>query len=284
MRDYWLTQDILRAVGVGMMLLIILGVGLALWLPKKWWGKLLALCILGVIVGIPLQKTMEEKQRQQALMDAAKQRLELAEARFQERCKTAGEKILRSVDEVESFLLTNLRPADISDSSQYDSNDQYGYNVGGESYIRYYLIGSSDFSSRYRFVELISGSKKYKFWTPLSASISRQYWIRGSTVPIASNSINEFSSRYAVEWKDISTKEDRDLWIAGGSLLITDRKTNEVIAERIGYLLDTGLGSTAGQRSPWTWARHRGQACPAINEHNRAFVEKVLKPTREEVK
>ena len=34
MSDYWLTQEILRASGFGFLVLALLGIGLALWLPK----------------------------------------------------------------------------------------------------------------------------------------------------------------------------------------------------------------------------------------------------------
>jgi hypothetical protein len=40
MRDYWLTKDLLQATGIAFIVLSLIGVALALWLPKKWWGKL----------------------------------------------------------------------------------------------------------------------------------------------------------------------------------------------------------------------------------------------------
>jgi hypothetical protein len=68
------------------------------------------------------------------------------------------------------------------------------------------------------------------------------------------------TAAYGVTWDDLSTREDRDRWIAGSSLKVIDLRTNEVIAERIGYMFDAGLGDQGGGRQPWTYAR--GNACP----------------------
>ena len=87
--------------------------------------------------------------------------------------------------------------------------------------------------------------------------------------------------RYGVTYDDLSTREDRDYWIAGSSLRVIDLETHEVMAERIGYMMDRGQGSTGGGRAPWLHAtRH---ACPAFpgsrgsqSYQTLDFVEKVL--------
>ena len=101
--------------------------------------------------------------------------------------------------------------------------------------------------------------------------------------------------RYGVTYDDISTREERDYWIAGSWLKVIDLKTNEVVAERIGYMMDRGQGNTSGGRAPWLLAADN--ACPSFfrnpnlppNGHgSRAqsrqaqdFVEKTLKPRLE---
>ncbi|WP_411878272.1 hypothetical protein [Polaromonas sp. YR568] len=282
MRNYWLTQDLLQAVGVGFLLLALIGIGLALWLPKKWWGKLLAVLAVGFLIAIPLYNAQQENQQQQVEVDLVKERYAEAKALFEERCRTAGEKIFKTIENVDGVLLANLRPLKIDDASQFDADDQYGYNVGGEEYIRYYLIGSSDLTSRYQFVEATQEGTKYRFTTALPAAISREYWTKGGEkVPVEATPVGDFSAPYTIEWKDISTKSDRDAWIAGGALRITDTRTGELLGVRIGYLFEAGMGSTAGQRSPWPWARYYAPSCPSVKEHNRVFVEKVLKPSKE---
>jgi hypothetical protein len=268
--------DIVRGIGGILWGLLVIALLVALFKPKSLKAKALAsLLVLGIFFGPMVPGALRAHEYQQ--------RYAKAKALFDERCKTAGEKIYRTVDKVDSVLLTSLRPIQISDNSQYDKNDQYGYNVGGEEYIRYYLIGSSDLTSRYQFVEAPSEKLKLRYSTPLSAANSYEYWVKGGgKVTIESKEIDSFSARYSVEWQDVSTKEDRDSWIAGGALRITDRKTGEVLGERVGYLFETGFGNTAGQRSPWSWARYYAKSCPTLNEHNRVFVEKVLKPNKGE--
>lgn len=61
-------------------------------------------------------------------------------------------------------------------------------------------------------------------------------------------------SRYGYTWDDLSTLEDRNHWVAKSRLQIVDLKTKEVIAERIGYVFESGFGSK-GQgsgRTPWS--------------------------------
>ena len=58
----------------------------------------------------------------------------------------------------------------------------------------------------------------------------------------------------------IQTREDWDYWIAGSSLRLIDLQTNEVMAERIGYMGDWAQGSSAVGRSPWLLAANN--ACP----------------------
>lgn len=94
-------------------------------------------------------------------------------------------------------------------------------------------------------------------------------------------------SRYGVVYNDISTREDRDYWIAGSSLKVVDLQAGEVLAERMGYMMDVCQGSQIGGRSPWSLAANH--ACPfftstgshgSLNQPGQAdrFVEKVLTP------
>ena len=86
--------------------------------------------------------------------------------------------------------------------------------------------------------------------------------------------------RYGITYDDISTPEERQHWIAGSSLKVIDLQTNEVIAERIGYMVDFAQGATPGGRQPWTFARkNKGWSCPELRIQSygaRRFVEKVL--------
>jgi hypothetical protein len=94
--------------------------------------------------------------------------------------------------------------------------------------------------------------------------------------------IDGLSVRYGVTWDDISTREDREHWIAGSSIKVIDLQTREVVAERTGYLIDTGQGSTSGFRSPWGWAKSYAPRCPPKEESTLNFAARVLKPSTQE--
>ena len=47
-------------------------------------------------------------------------------------------------------------------------------------------------------------------------------------------------SRFSVGWEDISKPGDRKFWVAGSRLSIIDLTDDTVVAERIGYLIETG--------------------------------------------
>ena len=135
----------------------------------------------------------------------------------------------------------------------------------------------------YRFVEAIDpkDGKLYRF----TAHIERP----GLTDPekfarnyvrfvLDREPITQRTARYGVTYDDISTREDRDYWIAGSSLRVIDLETNEVIAERIGYMMDYGQGPHGAARQGWTYARNN--ACPKTNYlgtyQTRDFTEQSL--------
>jgi hypothetical protein len=79
--------------------------------------------------------------------------------------------------------------------------------------------------------------------------------------------INAIQSRYGFTWEDLSTPESRQYWVAKSRLQIIDLQTHDVIAERIGYLIEGrsfGMGKR-GWLEAWggdnyVWKRH---FCPS---------------------
>ena len=95
-------------------------------------------------------------------------------------------------------------------------------------------------------------------------------------------SISQPVSRFAVLWEDISTSETRLYWIAASRLRVIDRLDNNVIAERIGYYIESGFGSTEGNRRPWLASRGPATTCPYAQDwSDRLFLLKVLNPQSE---
>lgn len=231
-------------------------------------------------------------------------RLAKAEALFAERCKKAGIFIHRTAEKVEGFLLMKLRPNGINYGEQYVMDDPYGLDVRGEGLINSFLQGrnqkgslafESMVSSGYRYVEALDpkDGKRYRYTGSMkdvtrTASVlvggdgTTQFTVREFVLDKVSAS--GAMPRYGVTYDDISTREERDHWIAGSSLRVVDLKTNEVIAERIGYMMDRGQGNTSGGRAPWLLAP--ANACPAFPsfpgnppvqlQQTRRFVESVL--------
>lgn len=232
-----------------------------------------------------------------------KARLQIAEKMFAERCKKAGEFIYRTAENVDGVLLMKLRPKEINRGDQYRMDDPYGSGIGGDGYIANFLRGKNAsgslvdvgaFRNGYHYVEAIDSQdgKRYRYTGSVEEVIKTSSPLiggNGSTFKVKEFTLGRIlatgpASRYGVTYDDISTREERDYWIAGSSLKVIDLQTNEVMAERIGYMMDRGQGNTSGGRAPWLQAER--SACPAFLKtpggqpftmrESRDFVEKVL--------
>lgn len=245
-------------------------------------GVVAALVLLGLFPGSHALRAMEQ-QRSRAEIEKYR---EAAWAHFRKRCKeNAGERIYGTAKDVKGFFLERPRkkPSEAQLRDQYWLGDPYGLVLYPPAQISGYLrdLDDKDLPTLkstahlgYRFVETPSPSEKSKVL---------RYYIDRTSGRIVSRSDTDRRSRYMVSWRDISTKRDRMYWVAGGRLLITDTSTGRLLGERVGYVFETGFGSTTGGRRPWLVAQHT--ACPPIRINapmDRLFVEKVLKPSRHE--
>lgn len=283
---------LLTGIGAAYWLVMLVAAGMALWLPKRWWMK--GACAAAVLAAfiVPIATRVTE-QRQE--IDAAQSRLADAMTRFEMRCKNAGEKISRTVDGVEGVVWMRWRNETLNFAKQYELDDPYGQDCIGEGCIKELLrIGkgiklqtaNAKLHERgYLFVETRDprDGRLYRYtgqmkpiWKPEAIEKYRRETGRelgpdNYRFTLEREPIESYTARYGITWEDISTSDDRDYWIAGGSLKVVDLRSNEVVAERIGYMVDRGQGSTAGERSPWSFARDN--ACPAL-------VDPAGEPTR----
>jgi hypothetical protein len=297
MRDYWLTQYILSAIGWGYLIVVLIAFVLVLWLAKGKMAKTIAaLAVLGLASILPLQGFKEYAKEKEA-EDAYRVRLAKAQALFDERCKTAGEKIYKTVEGVEGVFILRPRTEDLNYSNQFKLDDPYGYAGTGENYLKLFVRGRTTVPAKtgeiidpskvvsYRFVEIVDETGKgfYRYTTSMSKEESERFTRNGGgVVPLEKTATQDRKAKYGITWADISTNEDRQSWIAGSSLKIIDLQTNDIIAERIGYMFDKGLGDTSGGRSPWSVARDN--ACPSLNEKTFYFFDRVIKPIGESSK
>ena len=236
-----------------------------------------------------------------ALAEDAKARLAKAEAMFQERCRKSGEFIHRTAEDVAGILIMKVRTGEINRGDQYKMDDPYGWDLRGEGYIESFVRGGFQANTigtgrpgspqyiGYLYVDTLDANdgKRWRHTGRID-----QPWLRDKRY---GEWVREFvlnkvlapdpAPRYGVTYDDISTREERDYWIAGSSLKVIDLKTNEVMAERVGYMMDRGQGNTSGGRSPWLIAADH--ACPVFSDYHGStvqpyqtlvFVEKVLKP------
>jgi hypothetical protein len=246
--------------------------------------------------------------------------LAIAEAMFQARCKTAGEKIYRTAENVEGIFLMKLRPEGTNyghnAEQQFRMDDPYGHDAGGDEYIKSFVRGyhykahsTPDVPGApprigYRYVEALDpkDGQRYRYTgsvrevTKQLSGLSGGGTVRVTDFALDKTPVSGPAPRYGVTYDDISTREEREHWIAGSSLKVIDLQTNEVMAERIGYMMDRGQGDRSGGRSPWLYAADN--ACPSFqrNPYYRTppgrgagaqsmqtedFVEKILKAIEE---
>lgn len=301
---------IVKGIGVIYWLLVLGALALALWKPKRWWLKLTlsGIVLAAGVVPVALHAYQGYEQQKQA-----KARLDAAMAHFEMRCKSAGEKIYRTVENVEGVVWMKWREKEVNFSNQFKLDDPFGRDCGAEGCIEVLLRLSTQndrFSGEtqrrqalYKSVESIDPTDgiRYRYtgtmkprasWSQKTIEAHRER--TGRDIPdhsygfaLERQPVNSFSFRYGVMWNDISTQQDREHWIAGGSLKVIDLQTNEVIAERIGYMMDSGQGSKDGFRSPWLFARYT--SCPSSTDaqgkftrvgFTQGFVLSVLKPAQ----
>ncbi len=268
---------VLRGLGGLYWLLAIGAVSLALWKVKGWQRKTLWTGVAVVVFGfLPVKGIVEKAKR-----DAYERE---AWAYFKKKCETeAGEKIYKRFTGVKSVLVVKPLPP----ATEKNLYDQFWY---GDPYSNAYTYKRAQSAARHltmpwrhrsgagiqkglAFVEMKneSGDGYIRIHRPLSND-------KGATT----EDIQQPASKFGVAWEDISTPEDRKYWVAGSRFRVVDLADNSVVAERIGYLIEAGFGSVAGQRRPWQTARGigpNGRSCPdAHDATDQWFITSVFNP------
>ncbi len=288
MRDYWLTRELLQSAGMALGLMAVIGVGLAFLSPTKRRTKVFAATVVGTLLLLPGLTAVQELQKQNAAVRDYEKRLSQARSLFERRCTTAGEKIFRTVEDVEGILLLNVRERGTSASvlqDPYWPDAALPNEPGDEGYVMTFLLWEQYQDKRndrgylnnvpsdlpgYEFVDMRDSTgvvNRFRLVLPAAREMSKQVFTGEP-------------SRYAVGFVNMTEPTDRRLWVAGTKVTVTDNVTGELLAEKIWYAMEPGQGSTVGERSPWAFAvqcpRHLGWS----GASTRFFVDKVLKPTK----
>ena len=300
---------------------------LSLWATWKFVGKTMAdhkqrrllqsaACLaVTVLFMIPIGKDYMERRayirEQQAKQDEFQARYNKAKAIFDERCKTAGEKIYHTVEGIEGITLLNV-PQEYTHALIDDpmwEGAALPYSGGGNNYIRNFLdwelrsksnipqrsLRDVDPSPRNKetFKRIFGYEKKleiddrvydgysYTDVRQLDGSYLRYQYPSASERKdrdtIIITPLNRKPARYAVEYSPIINPADRQYWVAGLTINIYDTETDTLMASKTWYSMEPGQGNR-NQRVPWAFAN----VCPSSNQNQRDvirfFVDQVVKP------
>ena len=259
---------------------------LAMIFPKKTKEFLITaggVLILFIFI-IPLQARLSLKiQEKREAPKKAERKAKYEEARtvFDEQCKKAGEKIYRTVDNVDGVMLLKVRES----AALHRNNPMFEdavlaplHDVGG-MYIATLLdnsnLKSSEFvKKRYEFIDVLkkdNNISRYLEYKGYGGEINEEQdgvIIKNPSEP----------ARYAVTYENNVDPELRKHWVAGTTIKIIDRQTNELLAEKTIF----AFARTMGNYSHGAWVDSRMDFCPEDTELGRYptshFVVTVLKP------
>ena len=257
MLEFSSVGSVLRGLGWLYWLLAIGAIYLAWTKAKSRRGKITwTLVTIAIFSVLPAKAIIERAKRDAYAREAW--------AYFKKKCETeAGEKIYKTYTGVKSVLVVKpLPPA--KDQDHYDQfwyGDPYSGSATSER-----AINAATLLTMYS--RRPSGRQKGLDFVEIKNELGEGY--TRITRPVANDKlaartpIQKPVSRFGVAWEDISTSQDRQYWVAGSRLQIIDLEDNSIVAERIGYLIEAGFGSTGGGRRPWLVSRGPSTTCPSL--------------------
>lgn len=223
-----------------------------------------------------------------------------AEALFKERCATvAGEKIYKTVENVEGILLLRVRPerGDKEWRNPMWPGAAFASEFAGSGYIMSFLPYRAA-SAGYRWVDAIDEKDGRRYRYTGSNKAIRKQDITAYNVQLAmrkdpSYDLNVYQwtldkspaprdlPRYAVTYEDHVISEERDVWIASGTIKVIDLKTQDVLGELTRYAISHVHTSSGINPAPWLTS----SICPMVDgdytKSTRIFTHKVLIPAKE---
>ena len=285
---YWLPMFISVAIVIALSTVII------------WWGgdyfkikkiyKIIANVIavaLAVFI-VPLHWTVPAKQAQEKRIveyNEQKEKYEQAKAVFDEQCKKAGEKIYRTVDNVDGVMLLNLIGE--KEKQEFDPmwedaaiNHILLSPYTAEKYIETFLSYDIDYNipeqkyhswtNGYQFVDVLE--KDNNIDTSSITRYTRLTPVKDSELKKEFQPINP--ARYIVILEKNVDPELRKHWVAGASIKIIDRQTDVLLAEKTIFAFDPLQGATSDRGAPWS----RADICQEMDEIKRQGTYVFISP------
>ena len=232
------------------------------------------------------------RQREMQAKAEARQKEYLAsKAIFEERCKSAGEKIYQTVENVEGITLLNV-PEDSPQSSLNDpmwEGAVFSWSGSEEEYVKEFLYweikDDDDSIGQLQSVDprpsaretqirlwgfptnMSEHEKAYRGYRYADAQQKDKHFLRYRFPDDKDRKDKETllvqaierPSRYALEYKPIVDPEDRKHWVAGLTVNIYDMQTNTLMATKTWYALNLIQGhGRAYQTDEWS----KVEACP----------------------
>ena len=276
-------QDIANTISLAYIAGFLIAIGLALYFIKPAWGKVIGALVVTGGFAYPILATVIPEQR------AMKERIAFSNEAwnyFRKKCDDeSGVKIQKTFSGVKSVLI--LKP--LPQAGPGDLNDQYWY---GDPYSSTSWGEDRSISAALKFVVMTNenGEKTrdgFEFVEMKredgTAVRYQRLFNRLSPPNFRLEDIQSPTSKFGITWEDISKPDDRKYWVAGSRLRIIDLTDNSVVVERVGFLIESGFGSHAGGRRPWSTASFReNTSCPRTHDMaDRQLVLKVLQPLGE---
>jgi hypothetical protein len=250
--------------------LVISFVGLTIFLARRmtwpWWvrgvciGTIAAFFVLKVF--LPLQRYEQTRWKDEQLRAEQRAYEQKAYTYFHEQCaKDSGRFVYKPVETPqESVYIMKPRrrasPEDVKNQfwmgDPYMGGDYYKFSEPKESDPPIELIAYIGSGNRYSdekdtippylsFVEMLDLDNPNQLWRYTYEPTGHMKEVLGNQYPekkLTRVPIDAIQSRYGFTWEDLSTPEGRQYWVAKSRLQIIDLQTHEVIAERIGYLIE----------------------------------------------
>jgi len=237
------------------------------------------------------------------------QRAEAGKVLWEEKCRTvAGERIYKTVPDVEGLVLLKLRPeagsrewadtmwpgAAFARENMADGyiNTFLGYEeafaFGGiprpitKAYRGYintsYKAGPKQYPG-YRYVDVIDekDGQRYRYTLAYkSRPNSKIGWI--DTV-LEKSPTSDPAPRYGVTYEDHVIPEERALGVASSTVKVIDLETGEVLGEMLRYAWSTP--ASRANPSPWLTAHRCPDHAVGTDAATRKFVDQVIIPRKE---
>ena len=275
---------------------------------RQYW-----LALIPLVIALAACGDRPVDQEAQAKEVAYREKYAKAKTLFEERCKTAGVVIKRTVKDVEGIELLKVRPVLAWGDKRYFDPMFEGAamagETGGEGYIAsflYWEIRNPNTPERrgviqppspkreagynrelprlgYDFVDAPDADTGQRWRYRVVANLTDTEWRQrgGWAKDLERRSAPIQPTRYAVDYEDIVDPADRVYWIAGTRINVIDRRNGEVIAQLTRYVWDRGFGGSSTGRWPWQHASAQGNECPSSQSTHyttRFFIDTVLVP------